>query len=253
MLLTSADFVRCRCFVCTITHFRLITVHTHAFLEAEPDLDSQGNLEHRELNGLPVHTVIGMSPIEAWGKVMSRLGLTDEIISDAAMEAMVSSRDMAMKEAKGKIESKGRAKKIATTNGSGEHHDETNGERTNPDAEDGAAAVGAMSEEELKAKVASLRSELEDATNQDRQASVELADKRISALGSYLSNPFTDKDPQLPQQSSWLALAVRKEKTKMGSTGNKKKIVTATDQLERNDTFFNQAIEGLIEGTVSPL
>ena len=34
----------------------------------------------------------------------------------------------------------------------------------------------------------------------------------------------------------------------MGSAGNKRKIVTATDLLERNNTFFNADIELLIEG-----
>eukprot|EP00957_Ditylum_brightwellii_P161389 12288696-Ditylum_brightwellii.AAC.1 len=34
----------------------------------------------------------------------------------------------------------------------------------------------------------------------------------------------------------------------MGSTGNKRKIVTATDLLEKNDTFFNPDIDRLVEG-----
>merc|ERR1712238_288376 len=35
---------------------------------------------------------------------------------------------------------------------------------------------------------------------------------------------------------------------KMGSTGNKRKIVTPTDILDRNATFYNTDIERLIEG-----
>ncbi|KAI2496889.1 hypothetical protein MHU86_17636 [Fragilaria crotonensis] len=34
----------------------------------------------------------------------------------------------------------------------------------------------------------------------------------------------------------------------MGSTGNKKKVVTAIDLLERNNIFFNSDIEALVEG-----
>jgi Bromodomain len=214
-------------------------------IEAEPDVDEQGNLEHHNINGLPVHTVIGLSPIEAWGKVLSKLGLTDEIMSVAALDSIVSTRNQGLVQAKGKIE-----RQQARRRGGSEHSD--------PDATIGSGDANGlgrtagnyhtMPEGEIDMKVASLRSELDEAKCQDRAAGIELAEKRISALGAYLSNPFADNDPQLPQQSNWLALAVRKEKTKMGSTGNKKKIVTATDLLERNDTFYNAEIENLIEG-----
>ncbi|CAB9519085.1 specific demethylase 5C [Seminavis robusta] len=211
--------------------------------EAEPDVDSQGNLEHREMNGLPVHTVIGLSPIEAWGKVLSRLGLTDEIISVAALDSMRCSRNLGLMEAKGKIESKKARKKSDADNG-----DAGASASGSPSGKAMVTFPSSMAEGEIALKVRGLRKELDHAKNQDRAAAVDLADKRISALGAYLSNPFSDKDPQLPHQSNWLALAVRKEKTKMGSTGNKKKIVTATDLLERNDTFYNSEIEQLIEG-----
>jgi hypothetical protein len=41
---------------------------------------------------------------------------------------------------------------------------------------------------------------------------------------------------------------IKKEKSKMGSTGNKRKIVTPTDILDRNANFYNPDIERLLEG-----
>ena len=238
-------------------------------------------MEYEELKGLPVHTVIGLSPIEAWGKVLTKLGLADEFMSGAAMHAISASRQMLFQEAKGKIESRYQRKSTnnsaaittnipkksesengdvpavatttATTNGAEPMNStEADKNETAPvegDREQSAQpAVGSEAEKELRERVAELRKELEAAKAEGREAAVRLADKRINALGIYLSNPFPDTAGSIPQQASWLALAVRKEKTKMGSTGNKKKVVTATDLLERNDTFFNAEIEVLLEG-----
>ena len=76
----------------------------------------------------------------------------------------------------------------------------------------------------------------------------DLSDARQLASRSLLCNPFTMDESSKIQQISWLAIAIRKEKSRMGSTGNKRKIVTAVDLLERNDTIVNQDIEALIEG-----
>eukprot|EP00977_Amphora_coffeiformis_P024776 scaffold17151_cov160-Amphora_coffeaeformis.AAC.4 len=82
---------------------------------------------------------------------------------------------------------------------------------------------------------------------EDAEATVALADARIAALGGpMLCNPFPLDSKGT--QANWMSLAVRKEKTRMGSTGNRRKIVGAADLLERNDTFYNPDIEVLIEG-----
>ena len=95
----------------------------------------------------------------------------------------------------------------------------------------------------------SLLQDLDACMEDDREAAVELADARIGLLGQFLCNPFhAVDDPATAQEVSWLATAVRKEKMKMGSTGNRKKVVTALDLLERNDTLYNADIEALIEG-----
>jgi len=104
-------------------------------------------------------------------------------------------------------------------------------------------------EDELRKRYEALLVEYEAAKEEDRLQSIALANARIRLLGHFLCNPFHDDDsPGKSQLSSWLITAVRKEKTRMGSTGNKKKIVTAVDLLERNDTFYNADIEALIEG-----
>lgn len=101
---------------------------------------------------------------------------------------------------------------------------------------------------ELKERVVDLVEELNKARTDDRNAQLLLATSRIRALGMFLCNPFNDDETGKSQQASWLATAVRKEKARMGSTGNKRKVVTAFDILERNDTFYNADIECLIEG-----
>ena len=93
-----------------------------------------------------------------------------------------------------------------------------------------------------------LQQDLTSLQTEDRESSIALADTRISTLGPFFCNPFHECGPTLTQQAQWLTNVVRKEKTKMGSTGNKKKVVSATDLLERNDTFFNNDIEALVEG-----
>jgi len=278
---------------------------------------------------LPVYTVVGASPVEAWGKVLTKLGLTDEFMVGSAMQNVATSRQMGLQEAKEKVESKYSRKPttstapkispapLATTSGDPpemgitavtastaaaaasastaatstttttsipltQSNIENRGQPVLPTSsaptsngaapppvttsEDGKTSepqrieegeedvktetklVMSPAEVELQSKLAVLCKELETAKAEGRAAAVELAEKRINVLGKYLANPFPNSEGSLPQQATWLALAVKKEKSKMGSTGNKKKIVSATDLLERNDTFFNAEIESLIEG-----
>lgn len=103
-------------------------------------------------------------------------------------------------------------------------------------------------ENELRSQVQQLQQDLTSLQTEDRESSIALADTRISTMGPFFCNPFHESGPTLTQQAQWLTNVVRKEKTKMGSTGNKKKVVSATDLLERIDTFFNNDIEALVEG-----
>ena len=80
---------------------------------------------------------------------------------------------------------------------------------------------------------------------ESQKIAISLADSRIAAHGPFLSNPFYGDETQ---QKTWLTTIIKKEKSKMGSTGNKRKIVTPTDILDRNATFYNLEIEHLLEG-----
>jgi hypothetical protein len=191
---------------------------------------------------------------------------------ETAMEAVHKSREEAFQEAKDKLggDTSSSKKPAAPTESSPPSpvpsavNSESATLTGEMNSDDGSAVEAAEAEEEeppaldqeppsereieLRDQVAVLMKELESAQEADRQASVALANSRINALGRFLCNPFHDDVSGKPQQASWLATAVRKEKTRMGSTGNKKKVVTAVDLLERNDTFYNADIEALIEG-----
>jgi hypothetical protein len=128
-------------------------------------------------------------------------------------------------------------------------HDRATDESKDDEKEEAKEAEpSSQAETELRRQVEKLQQELAHLQAEDREASIALADARISTMGPFLINPFHERGPALTQELQWLTTAIRKEKTKMGSTGNKKKIVSATDLLERNDTFFNGDIEALVEG-----
>ena len=111
-------------------------------------MDSHGNVEYEELKGLPVHTVIGLSPIEAWGKVLTKLGLTDEFMSGTAMHAVAVARQMGFQEAKGKIESKYQRKSTTPTPSTSSNippKSENGGDLVTTSSSNGAAQVTANS------------------------------------------------------------------------------------------------------------
>ena len=129
-----------------------------------------------------------------------------------------------------------------------EKDDETNSEEKKNEQDIEDPEPESQQETELRGKVEALKSELERARQDDREAAIALSDARIRLLGPFMCNPFQKHDTNYAQETAWLTTAVRKEKHKMGSTGSKKKIITATDLLERNNTFFNPDIETLVEG-----
>lgn len=222
-------------------------------------------MELTKLNGKPVTSVVGEFPLHAWGKALTKLGLIDEIMYLRAIEAVQMSRLEGLKDAKDRLEGKTPVKSSEKKKGSesqpasrapspiidGEaakteekkDADEATAEVLDPDREPPSDR-----EVELRAKLDALKAELHTAQEEDHRAAIALANDRIHDLGPFLCNPFLDEETGKSMQASWLATAVRKEKTRMGSTGNRKKVVTAVDLLERNDTFFNADIESFIEG-----
>ena len=210
------------------------------------EVDADGNVEILELNQKPVFSVVGSTPLEAWGKVLIKLGLVDEIMAETAYEAVQAARMEGLAEAKGKLQGKKRAKKDTGSSTT----ENSNSVNTNGAHEEMQSSSDSLPEKEieLRERVASLRAQLKEAKADDQSMAIDLANTRIDLIGPFLCNPFYDSEGSISHQASWLATAVRKEKTKMGSTGNKKKIVTATDLLERNNTFYNESIETLLEG-----
>ena len=337
-----------------------------AYAGAEDGNTENGIIEIDELRGKPVTSVIGTSPLEAWGDALIKLALIDEIMLQSALDALAVARKEGREEAKEKLQGKkiqrqqararmqqrqtdtvadesggdSASKKVPVMAEEKAQEDEAskdeegseksegspieegaqagkeaptledgpeeeavekvddakektstvdktdtidskasspipssavdlkeNGKNeireddAQPEQEESETGEPVESEEEVKeaeppseieielrSEIEQLQQELSWLQAEDREASISLADARISALGPFFINPFHERGPNLTQQTQWLTTVVRKEKTKMGSTGNKKKIVTATDLLERNDTFVNDDIQSLVEG-----
>ena len=238
---------------------------------AEDSAMEDGIIEITKVVGKPVKSVIGYSPIHAWGNALAALGLIDEITLSSALEALDNHREQGMDNAKDNFEAKKKARaewraRQKEKGGMGspapsvaeypggeyrepeEKDDETNSEEKKNEQDIEDAESESEQEKELRGKVEALKSELERARQDDREAAIALSDARIRLLGPFMCNPFQKHDTNYAQETAWLTTAVRKEKHKMGSTGSKKKIITATDLLERNNTFFNPDIETLVEG-----
>lgn len=229
---------------------------------AENEIGAFGELELTELMDKPVTSVVGLSPLHTWGRALEKLGLIDEIMFERAIESVEQARLEGLQEAKDKLENRHQSKgqngdkkrddmDSRTTSptpsfANGDESREENNEGLDPHSSD--KEPPSEVEMKLRSKVGALISELEAANEEDRNATVALANARIFDLGPFLCNPFREDESGRSQEASWLATAVRKEKTRMGSTGNKRKIVTAVDLLERNDTLYNPDIEALIEG-----
>ena len=237
----------------------------------------------REIHGKPVTTAIGKTPLEAWGQTLVKLGLIDETIVESSLHAMIASRLESIEEAKEKVRAQKkqrqeqRARQIRRQKEKGKFKDEdseTEVEKVNAPVivrvKDGEAVEvdlggdgGTITfekekeieiediserEEKLKQHIETLNKTYEQTLCKSRASATLLTNARIASICPFLGNPFQDIEKSIPQQENWLATVVRKERAKMGSTGNKRKIVTASDLLERNTSFFNSDIERLVEG-----
>lgn len=207
-----------------------------------------------ELHGKPVSSVVGTSPIETWGRVLVKLGLIDEIVLKTGLEAISEARKEGLSEAKDKLSGRTRQSApvsvaVSASPSSSDERDANEDENENREKPTELGKEPPNEEEiALRAQISNLMNELVNAEEEDRRASFTLADARVAALGLFLCNPFQNDETSKTQQHSWLATAVRKEKSRMGSSGNKKKVVTATDLLDRNDTIFSTDVEACIEG-----
>ena len=303
-----------------------------------------GDVEVMQIKGKPVVSATGKTAVEAWGKTLISLGLIDEMMYSAALDALEIAREEGRIEAEERIAHqtkqrqearvREREKKLkkkeeekaaksavddakpAGVDGSSNNADiaaissagnvpdvpvdseikigaatapstsvsesatsspskggddatkddeasspskevDGSGAGGEPEAKDAADAatevdpnreVESEQEKELRAKIQALRGELDVAQKEAQIASANLTEARIAALGPFFSNPFADIEETESNQHTWLSTIVRKEKSKMGNTGSKRKVVSAADLLERTDSFFNPDVERLIEG-----
>ena len=204
------------------------------------EMDQLGDSDVSYLNGKPVRCALGRTPLEAWSQCLIQLGLVDEVIVDKAMEAVKDAREAPAEPSKDASKDNPKGKGDAMK----DKEEESKKEDAKEESEEEPVSE---KEKELLDRLAALREEFAQANKQDKGAETTLAENRISRIGKLMCNPFIDEGTS-SHQTSWMAAAVRKEKAKMGSTGNKRKIVTATDLLERNNTFYNNDVEALIEG-----
>jgi len=213
----------------------------------DDEVDESGSYELTELNGKPVQTVIGRNPLQAWSLALTKLGLIDEEIVVRALEALdVGRKEKAAIEAKGSKKKKGGDDDVRTDLYS--LLEEFEKDQEDPDALDSDAEAYNEEENLLRERVAALKAEYAVADKEDEDAATALIDARVALMGPMATNPFPNSETSTNNQASFLGVAVRREKTKMGSTGNKRKIVLPTDLLGKNASFFNPNIEGLIEG-----
>lgn len=193
-----------------------------------------------EMNGKPVRSVLAKSPIEAWGKTLLSLGLIDEVIYDVALRTLIKSRDKGFDDAKDKVHVPNKIDEVTDLN----DVDVKNG--------DGMFARDRtdLSPEELHLRkmLRDTREKLETSKRKSKLASMTLTNARISAISPFAANPFLCRDDSASVETSWMAAAIKREKAKMGNTGNKRKIVTPATIMDKNDTFFTEKIERLVEG-----
>jgi hypothetical protein len=236
---------------------------------------SEGITDDNELfvdhiKGKPVTSVIGTTPIEAWAHVLIKLGLIDEIMYEHALECIAENRAQGIAEVEGRMETirnqrrEARARQVMKQKGILSDSKESkvkptiDGEESTNDlpvkVEGPENVVEEMkgdktdTEIALEQKFNKLLQEYQDRLEATQKITIDLANRRIEAMGPFLMNPFHDYDLSVNQQKNWLTTVIKKEKSKMGSTGNKRKIVTPTDILDRNANFYNADIERLLEG-----
>ena len=207
-------------------------------------------------------SVHGKSPLEAWANALIKLGLIDEVMYEKALESIKSARVEGMKEVKDRLDTLRRQRQEARArqlqkqkeHGDGSQspvpaQNEESKTKESSEKDDAGEEVekepSTDKEQELREKAEELKAAYEVRFKESQKIAISLADSRIAAHGPFLSNPFYGDETQ---QKTWLTTIIKKEKSKMGSTGNKRKIVTPTDILDRNATFYNLEIEHLLEG-----
>ncbi len=220
----------------------------------------RGNGQVKDICRKPVHSVIAKTPLEAWGKTLISLGLIDEVIYEAALKSLQKSREDGLAEAREKIDLANRIRREARAKeknrlpkGSGQEEDEKKGDdefdaKSKSETSENESDPPSLHEIELRMKLEELEQVLLEAKSQSKAACENLTSLRISTLSPFASNPFLCTEESLAQEMNWLSAAVKKERSRMGYTGNRRKIVTPASILDKCDTFFTIETEKLVEG-----
>ncbi|KAL7541225.1 hypothetical protein ACHAXR_012783 [Thalassiosira sp. AJA248-18] len=217
-----------------------------------------------EMNGKPVQSVLAKSPLEAWGKTLLSLGLIDEIMYGAALQELQTAREEGFNEVRDKLDAvnkkrrEDRAKeKLKQYNRNSIDGDDEKSQGAEVDSapmdkaeldKDANHEDLSTEEVELRKKLAEMKHKLEAAKKRSKAASLSLATARIATISPFAANPFLARDDSTNVETAWLAAAIKKERAKMGNTGNKRKIVNPATMMDKNDTFFDPKIERLVEG-----
>jgi hypothetical protein len=213
-----------------------------------------GDGQLTEMNGKPVRSVLAKSPIEAWGKTLLSLGLIDEVIYDAALKALLTSREAGFNNSKVNVANKKysevKEKDEVTHPNDADVRGLNSGDLKNGDEMDVTEERKDFSPEELylRKKLKEMHEKLEASNTRSKLASMTLTNARIATISPFAANPFLCREDSASVESSWMAAAIKREKAKMGNTGNKRKIVTPATIMDKNDTFFIDKIERLVEG-----
>ena len=210
------------------------------------------------MNGKPVRSVLAKTPLEAWGKTLLSLGLIDEIMYTAALKALQSSREEGFNEVRDKIDAANKKRRDDRAREKLRLAGKLDGvdDRSNSDKEMMGVGNGDNGREDpsemevaLRNKLADMQKKLAAAKKQSKAASFDLANARIATISPFAANPFLCRDESESKESSWLEAAIKKDKSKMGNTGNKRKIANPTTLMDKNDTFFfGSKVEKLVEG-----
>lgn len=211
------------------------------FITGCPPVESEDGLV-TEMNGKLVRSVLGNSPIEAWGKTLLSLGLIDEIMYESALQALHAAREEGFNEVKDRIdaankkrrEDRAKEKLRRSLDGNDDKSQGTSldkdlkdddGKNDDADKMDTGKEAQSPEEIELRKTLAEMQNKLAAAKKRSKAVSVKLADTRITTISPFAANPFHCRDDSTKLETSWMAAAIKNEKSKMGNTGNKKKFV----------------------------
>ena len=161
------------------------------------------------MNGSPVTSVHGKTPLEAWANALIKIGLIDEVMYEKALESISTARIEGVNEVKGRMEALKKQRQEARARQLQKQRDHrglspTSAEKDSIDddhlgliSEDGREPPSEK-EMELKKRAQLLLESYKERLAGSRKVAIALADARIQAQDRFLCNPFFDDDARSP-------------------------------------------------------